>query len=185
MPHNKKEHENENPVVPEAAEVPETSAAEAAPANTPADSPDVRVAELEAELAEASNRHLRLMAEYDNYRKRTTREREGLYKDAQAKTLEAFLTVADNFDRAMAAATTDPDFKKGMELIHTGFTETLGRFGVTKFGEPGEPFNPEMHAAVAHVEDSEQETGTIAQVYSPGYKMEDKVLRPATVVVAN
>ena len=186
MPHNKKEHEHETPITPEATEVTETPAAETTPAEaSPADKGDTRIAGLEAELAEANDRHLRLMAEYDNYRKRTIRERDGLYKDAQTRTLEAFLTVADNFDRAMLAATTDPDFKRGMELIHTGFTETLGRFGVVKFGEPGEPFDPELHAAVAHVEDGEHEAGIITQVYSPGYRMEDKVLRPATVVVAN
>lgn len=144
-----------------------------------------RITELEQALSEEKDRHMRLMAEYDNYRKRTQRERENLYADIQAATLSAFLGVADNFARAMEAPCADPDFKKGMALIHTGFTETLGRFGVEMFGAPGDTFDPGIHEAVAHLADENVPAGCISLVYSPGYKMKEKILRPATVVVAS
>lgn len=178
-------HDKEKDTLPE-QEQPVTETADTQADATPnAAGSEEKHPDTEQQAAELNDRYMRLMAEYDNYRKRTTREREALYKDVQARTLEAFLTVADNFDRAMQAPTSDPDFKKGMALIHTGFTETLERFGVEKFGEAGDAFDPTLHEAVAHVEDEEYEAGIITQVYNPGYKMEDRVLRHATVVVAN
>lgn len=142
------------------------------------------ISDLERKIAEQEEQYLRLLAEYDNYRRRTARERESLFKDAQAAAISSFLPVADNIERAMDAPTTDPEFKKGIELIRTGFTQTLTRFGVERFGERGDAFDPQRHEAVAHVEDEAVEAGSITLVYAPGYKMGEKVLRHATVVVS-
>lgn len=149
-------------------------------------SQDAGVAELHKELAAAKEAHIRTLAEYDNFRKRSAREKEGTWLEAKASCLGELLPILDNFDRALGV--TDSDFesyKKGVEMIYQGFTETLKKLGVEAFGEEGDEFDPNFHSAVMHVDDDALGENVLAQVFSKGYKIGDKVLRPAMVKVAN
>lgn len=128
---------------------------------------------------------MRTLAEYDNYRKRSAKERESIYPEAKAAVLTDFLPVLDNFTRAMETQCADPDFKKGMEMIYTAFLETLHKQGVEEMGAAGEPFDPNLHNAVMHVEDDTFPEGSICEVFQKGYRMGEKVLRCAMVKVAN
>lgn len=101
---------------------------------------------LQTQLSELNDRYLRTLAEYDNYRKRTAKEKEAIYPEAKANTLASMLPVLDNFERAMAAPCSDADFKKGMELIRKSFDELMEKEGVEAFGAVGEPFDPQFHA---------------------------------------
>ena len=143
-------------------------------------------AELEKELEAAKEAHIRTLAEYDNYRKRTAKEKENTWVDAKAVCLAELLPMLDNFDRALGV--TDSDFesyKKGVEMIYQGFCDTLKKLGVEAFGEEGDEFDPNFHSAVMHVEDDSLGENVLAQVFSKGYKLGEKVLRPAMVKVAN
>lgn len=141
---------------------------------------------LTAELAAKHESLLRVMAEYDNFRKRSQKEKEQAYGDTKASTIGEFLPVYDNFQRAMAAEATDLDsFKKGIEMIFNQYGETLKKLGVEAFGEKGEEFNPNIHNAVMHGEDEELPENTISDVFSTGYKIGDRVIRPAIVKVVN
>ncbi len=141
---------------------------------------------LEKELAASKEAHIRTLAEYDNYRKRTAKEKEAAYGDSKASCLAELLPILDNFDRALATSDSDfESFKKGMEMINTSFVETLKKLGVEAFGEAGEKFDPNIHNAVMHVEDEELEENVVTDVFSKGYKLGDRILRPAMVKVAN
>ena len=153
---------------------------------TVVDEKDGKIEELEKDLAAAKEAHIRTLAEYDNYRKRTAKEKEGTWIDAKAVCLAELLPMLDNFDRALGV--TDSDFesyKKGVEMIYQGFCETLKKLGVEAFGEEGDEFDPNFHSAVMHVEDETLGENVLAQVFSKGYKLGEKVLRPAMVKVAN
>ena len=161
-------------------EILETAAEEAV------DESSAKIEELEKELAASKEAHIRTLAEYDNYRKRTAKEKENTWVDAKAVCLAELLPMLDNFDRALGV--TDSDFesyKKGVEMIYQGFSETLKKLGVEAFGEEGDEFDPNFHSAVMHTEDESLGDNVIAQVFSKGYKLGDKVLRPAMVKVAN
>ena len=126
---------------------------------------------------------MRNMAEYDNYRKRTSRERVELEPEITAKTVTEFLAVADNLERALSADCADENFKKGVEMIYQSFMETLGKLGVEQIPSEGE-FNPSLHQAVQQVPAEEgQESGMIASTFQKGYKLGDKILRFAMVAV--
>ena len=145
-----------------------------------------REEELGKELAAAKEAHIRTLAEYDNYRKRTAKEKEGIYGDAKADYMKSLLGVLDNFDRALSVDNSDfESYKKGVEMIYTNFCEILKGLGVEAFGEAGETFDPNFHNGVMHIEDESLGENVIAQVFSKGYKIGDKVLRPAMVQVAN
>ena len=145
-----------------------------------------REEELEKELAAAKEAHIRTLAEYDNYRKRTAKEKEGIYGDAKADCMKSLLGVLDNFDRALSVDNSDfESYKKGVEMIYTNFCEILSGLGVEAFGEAGETFDPNFHNGVMHIEDEALGENVIAQVFSKGYKIGDRVLRPAMVQVAN
>ena len=153
---------------------------------TVVDEKDGKIAELEKDLAAAKEAHIRTLAEYDNYRKRTAKEKEGTWIDAKAVCIAELLPMLDNFDRALGV--TDSDFesyKKGVEMIYQGFCETLKKLGVEAFGEEGDEFDPNFHSAVMHIEDDTLGENVLAQVFSKGYKLGEKVLRPAMVKVAN
>lgn len=142
--------------------------------------------ELEKELAAAKEAHIRTLAEYDNYRKRTAKEKEGIYGDAKADCMKSLLGVLDNFDRALSVDNSDfESYKKGVEMIYTNFCEILKNLGVEAFGEKGEAFDPNFHNGVMHIEDDSLGENVIAEVFSKGYKLGDRVLRPAMVQVAN
>lgn len=156
------------------------------PAEEPAEEPSDDLANLQKALEEEQNRYLRLMAEYDNFRKRSSREKDGIYTDAKADTFTSLLPVLDNFDRAFENEDASPeDFRKGIEMTRDQILAVFEKAGVEAYGEAGDPFDPNIHNAVSHIEDPEQGENVLAQVFQKGYKLGDKVLRHAMVVVAN
>ncbi len=139
--------------------------------------------ELSARLAEANDKHLRLAAEYENFRKRSQREREGVYADAYFDAIKALLPTIDNLERA--SQYTDPEkLADGMKLILSSVPETLKSLGVESFGDAGDAFDPNIHNAVMMVSAPEAEAGTVVNVLQRGYKRGEKVLRYAMVTVA-
>lgn len=141
---------------------------------------------LQKELAAAKEAHIRTLAEYDNYRKRTAREKEAAYGDSKADCLKELLGILDNFERATNAGDTDfESYKKGMEMIYSSFCETLKKLGVEAFGEKGDCFDPNIHNGVMHTEDEALGENVVARVFSKGYRLGDRILRPAMVQVAN
>ena len=140
---------------------------------------------LREEMDALNERLLRLMAEYDNYRKRTAREKDAIYPDAVASTVEKFLPVLDNFQRALEAPCTDEEFKKGMSMICDGLVGVLTGLGVEAIGQVGEEFSPNLHNAVMHIDDENLGKNVVAQVFQKGYRMGDKVIRYAMVQQAN
>jgi molecular chaperone GrpE len=141
------------------------------------------------EAAEAQDRYLRALADFDNFRRRTAREREDWRRQAQEELLREILPVLDNFDRALAAAPASPaedagSIRAGVELIHRDFLNALERLGVRPFSAVGEPFDPQRHEAVARVEQEDVADHTVVGETQRGYLFRDRVLRPARVVVA-
>ena len=139
----------------------------------------------EQELAGANDRYLRLMAEYDNFRKRSQKEKESLYGDIKAAAVKEFLPVYDNLERALAAETADEAYRKGVEMIMAQFSKTLEKLGVTEIKSLGEKFDPNLHNAVMHVDDEEKGENEIVEVFQKGFMLGDKVIRFAMVKVAN
>ena len=171
---------------PKAAETPE----EEAPAPEPAaeDAPNPLLEELETlktNLADQEEKFLRLAAEYDNFRKRSQREKEAAWSDARAETVKAFLPVYDNLERALKQETADEAYKKGVEMTMTGLKEILTKLGLEEIPALGEPFDPNLHNAVMHVEDEAAGENTVVEVFQTGFKAGDKVVRFAMVKVAN
>lgn len=140
---------------------------------------------LQQKYDELNDLHLRMMAEYDNFRKRTQREKDELYGNAAANTVEKFLPVFDNLQRAAVFDPNSEDFAKGFELIRTGLSELLKNIGVEEFGEVGDAFDPNLHHAVSHIEDEAYGENVISQVMQKGYKMGERILRFALVQTAN
>lgn len=141
---------------------------------------------LKKEYDTQKDQFLRMAAEYDNFRKRTEKEKLATYDNAVAATVEAFLPVVDNFALAMASsADVSDEFKKGLELIEQKLQNALKQLNVTEFGERGEEFNPEFHNAIARTDDEELEEDHIVQVYQKGYKIGDKIIRHAMVQISN
>ena len=141
---------------------------------------------LAQQLSEQQDKFLRLAAEYDNYRKRTAKEKEGTYADAKIETLQAMLPVYDNLERALAQfGDDDSPHKKGVEMIFTQFKESLAKLGVTAIEAVGRPFDPEKHNAVMHIEDESVGENTVVEILQQGFLLGDKVLRFAMVKVAN
>lgn len=136
-------------------------------------------------LAAEHDKYLRLAAEYDNFRKRSIKEKDARYADAKADTVAKFLPVYDNLERALANETSDEAYKKGVELIMTELKKIMTGLGVEEFGEKGDAFDPNAHNAVMHIENEELGENVIAQVFQKGFRMGDKVIRHAVVQVAN
>lgn len=130
-------------------------------------------------------KYLSLTVEYENFRKRSQKEKEAVYPDAVASTVEKFLQVVDNFERAMECETQDKEYKKGVDLIYSSLMDTLNKLQVEAYAKVGDPFEPEIHNAVMHIEDENFEENVISQVFQKGYKIGDKVVRHAMVQVAN
>ncbi len=141
--------------------------------------------QLQNELDEANSRYLRLMAEFDNYRKRTQKEKLSTYKDAEGDTLIKILPLLDNFERALISPCNDPEYLKGIQMIYDNMLETFKSMGVQEFGEVGDEFNAEYHNAVMHIDDENFGKNVVSQVLQKGYKLGDKVLRFAMVQTAN
>lgn len=142
---------------------------------------------LQKALDETNDRYLRMMAEYDNFRRRAQKEREGAYSDAYADALAALLPVLDNLERAAAFAPPDGDDKlaAGVTMTLNQFGEAIAKLGVEAFGESGETFNPGIHNAVMHIEDESLGENVITDVFQKGYRRGDKIIRFAMVKVAN
>ena len=138
-----------------------------------------------AKVQAEHDRYLRLAAEYDNYRKRSARERESIYSDVRADTVTKFLPVYDNLVRALEQSTADEAYRKGVEMIMTQFKDILGRLGVTEIESVGQTFDPALHNAVMHDVDEEQGENIIVQELQKGFRMGDKVIRFAMVKVVN
>jgi molecular chaperone GrpE len=172
---NEKEKEAEAPAAEASKEEPKVEKEPEKPAEPSAD----------ALLKAEKDRYLRLLAEYDNYRKRSSKERESIYQDVRADTVTKFLPVYDNLVRALDQATCDEAYRKGVEMIMTQLRDILSRMGVTEIESLGQKFDPALHNAVMHEEDETKGEGEIVQELQKGFKMGDKVIRFAMVKVAN
>jgi molecular chaperone GrpE len=165
--------------VPETEEtVPETPEAEA-----PAEADPLQ--EAQEALKQEHDNYLRLAAEYDNFRKRSQKEKDTLFRDGKASAIEKFLPVYDNLSRALEQETADAAYKKGVEMTMTGLLEILKKLEVTIYGEPGDTFDPSLHNAVMHLEDDNYKEGEIVQVFQKGFSLGGKVIRFAMVQTAN
>ncbi len=140
---------------------------------------------LKKELDEANDKWLRTMAEYENFRKRSQKEKEAIYTDSKSDIAAKFLPVLDNFERAAVSTEDFEGYKKGIEMTVKQLLEVFAGMGIESFGEKGDTFDPNIHNGVMHVEDEELPENSIADVFMKGYKMGDKVIRHATVKVAN
>ena len=169
------EEQAEETVVEETVETP----AEETPAEP------TKEEQLEAELAAEHDRFLRLAAEYDNFRKRTQKEREALYTDVKANTVASLLPVYDNLERALAAECTDEAFYKGVEMTMNQLKSIFESIGVSEIPAVGEKFDPNFHNAVMQVESEDAESGTIVAEFQKGFKLGDKIIRFSMVQVAN
>ena len=136
-------------------------------------------------LAEGNDKYLRLAAEYDNYRKRTTKEKENIYSDAKVDTVKPFLDVYDNLVRGLAQCEEGDSHRQGLEMIAKQFLTVLEKLGVKEIEAEGQPFDPEKHNAVMHVEDENFGENTVVEVFQKGFMLNDKVIRFAMVKVAN
>lgn len=140
---------------------------------------------LEDDLAALTDRYLRVCAEYDNFRKRSQKERDSLYGDVKADVLIKFLPVYDNLIRALAQSTDDEAYLKGVELIMAQFNSTLEKLGVSEIDCLGKQFDPAFHNAVMHVDDEEKGENEIVEVFQKGFIMGERVIRFSMVKVAN
>ena len=150
-----------------------------------ADERDAVIEELNKKLLEANDKYLRTVAEYDNFRKRSQKEKEAIFSDSKTDIIGKFLPVIDNFERAASAETDLESYKKGIEMTVNQLLEVFKALGVEAFGEKGEEFDPNIHNGIMHVDDESLGENVISEVYMKGYKMGDKVIRHATVIVAN
>ena len=150
------------------------------------DKASAKIEELEKALADEKDKRLRLAAEYENYRKRTSSEKLGIYDDATAKAVEQLLPVADSLTLAEQSMKDAPEeFKKGFELVSSQLTASLQKLKVEAFCEVGDDFDPNIHNAVAKIESGNFEQNKISAVFQKGYKLGDKIIRHAMVQVAN
>ncbi len=137
------------------------------------------------ELEEMTDRYKRLMAEFDNFKKRSSKERESLYNSLMSDIITSILPVVDNLEKAAAAPTEDENYKQGVEMVHKQLMDTLSSLGVEEIKTVGETFNPEYHEAVSSVEDEALGEKEIKEEFRKGYKIGEKVIRHSMVVVAN
>ena len=145
-------------------------------------------AKLQAKIDELNDKYLRTLAEYDNFKKRTQREKEAIYKDSVGDAVTTLLPVLDNFERAMASfddESKNTEFYKGMEMIFNQTKEAFLKLGVSPIEAVGSEFNPELHNAVMHVDDEEAGENVIVEEFQKGYKIGDRVVRHSMVKVAN
>lgn len=158
---------------PEEAEPKEPSAAD-------------QLEKLQKEFEEHKQQHLRVLAEYDNFRKRSQNEKNVIYNNAVSDTVQAILPIADNIERALSQENASAeDMRKGVEMIESQIQSCFEKLGLTEMGKVGETFDPNLHNAVAHIEDENLGENVIAAVYQKGYKLGDRVVRHAMVQVAN
>ena len=173
MAKNKKKEIQEEEVVEEVTEATETVE----------ETPEVN--EWEEKYNAERDAHLRVAAEFDNFRKRTIKEKEQSYGNGKADAVEKLLPVYDNLERALNQPCTDEAYKKGVEMTMTQLVGIFDRLGVEIFGNVGDSFDPNFHNAVMHIEDENYGESEICQVFQKGFKLGDKIIRFAMVQVAN
>lgn len=179
----KKAQEAVEEVLEQEAEV-QTGAEEEASGETP----DPLLAELESlktQVSQQEDKYLRLAAEYENYRRRTAKEKEAIWSDAKGDAAAAFLPVYDNLERALKQETADEAYKKGVEMTMNQLKAVLEKLGITEIEALGQSFDPNVHNAVMHIEDENFGENTVAEVFQAGFKLGEKVIRFAMVKVAN
>lgn len=184
----KKDKKNETPEQDVILEEQGTASPESKQEEACQEEPDPLLIELEAlknQVAQQEDKYLRLAAEYDNYRKRTAKEKESIWTDVKAETTAAFLPVYDNLERALKQETADEAFKKGVEMTMTQLKEVLSKLGINEIQALGQPFDPNQHNAVMHVEDENLGENVVTDVFQSGFQCGEKIIRCAMVKVAN
>lgn len=165
---------------------PETEEQDVSAMQKALDEVQAELEKIKGELASVTDLRMRLAAEYDNFRKRSQREKDALFADVTASSVTALLPVIDNVERALAAENASAeDLRKGVEMISAQAQQAFEKLGVTAFGKVGDPFDPNLHNCVGTADAEGVESGAIALVLQKGYKLGDKVIRPAMVQVAN
>ena len=152
---------------------------------TTEEAPLEEVNEFEKKYQDVNDKYLRTLAEYDNYRKRTIKEKESIYPEAKAVVVEKFLPVIDNFQRAIDSAENKDAFYEGVVMLKKQMDEVFVALGVEEIKAVGEEFNPEFHNAVMHIEDEESGENIIVEEFQKGYKIGERVVRHSMVKVAN
>jgi molecular chaperone GrpE len=140
-------------------------------------------AKMQRALEAEKDKYLRLYAEFDNFRKRTVKEKTEMYTNATADTVSELLPVLDSFERAALADCTDETYKKGVVMLFEQFKNTFAKIGIEEINALGEDFDPNFHNAIKNIETDEYESGKVCQVFQKGYKLKDKLIRPAMVAV--
>lgn len=179
--------EQQEPVTEAQAET-QAGQTDAQPQGEQTETPDPLLSELESlkdQVAQQEDKYLRLAAEYDNYRRRTAKEKESIWADAKADAAVAFLPVYDNLERALKQETADEAYKKGVEMTMTQLKAVLEQLGIKEIPALGQPFDPNLHNAVMHVEDENFGENTVCDVFQAGFQLGEKVIRFAMVKVAN
>ena len=179
----KETEEVKKEVAPE--EMPEQAAGEAPKEQTPEQPKQPEANPWEEKYNSEHDARLRLAAEYDNFRKRTSKEKEQSYGNGKADAVTKMLPIYDNLERALNQPTEDAAYKKGVEMTMTELLKILGSLGVEVFGQVGDTFDPNLHNAVMHLDSEEHDENVITQVFQKGFKMGDKIVRFAMVQVAN
>lgn len=144
-----------------------------------------QISKLKDELEDIKDRHTRLIAEFDNLKKRSAKERENLYGSIMGDVISSLLPVMDNLEKATEAESKDEEYKKGIELVLKQFKDVLSANGVTEIEAVGQPFDPSIHEAVSSIQDENLGKKIVAQEYRKGYKIGNRVIRHSMVVVAN
>ena len=170
----------QNDAVEQPQETPEKETAAEQPQTQPSEADQLR-----EQLAQQEDKYLRLAAEYDNYRRRTAKEKETIWVDAKADTAAALLGVYDNLERAVKQETADEAYKKGVEMTMTQLKEVFAKLGIEEIPSLGQTFDPNVHNAVLHIDDEQFGENEVAEVFQAGFRCGDKVLRFAMVKVAN
>lgn len=177
-----REEAEETPETPETPEKPETEEAEETQSCDSEDQAETKSAE---EEEDQNTKYLRLMADFQNYKRRVEKEKSGIYAHANEKIVTDLLEVLDNFERALDHEAEDESYKAGMDMIFKQLFEVLERFGLKEIAALGEEFDPNFHNAVMNEESEEYESGIVSGVMQKGYTLNGKVIRPAMVKVAN
>ena len=181
---NNEKETNQEPLENTPQEEPVETAPETAEAPEAAGQPS-EVEQLQQTIREKDDQYLRLLAEYDNYRKRSQKEKENAWTTARADTIKELLPVYDNLERALKQETCDEAYAKGVEMTMNQLKSVLEKLGVEEIPAQGQPFDPNFHNAVMHMEDEAFGENMVAEVFQAGFKLGEKVIRHALVKVAN
>lgn len=174
--------ENEEVTAEEIEEAADTDSENASEENA-SDDKDEKIKALEGKLKEEQDKYMRLFAEFDNFRKRTSKEKTEAYGDAAAKTISELLPAIDNFDRALDTPCEDENFKKGIEMIFSQLSDIFAKLGVTEIEALGKPFDPNLHNAIKQVDNPDGESDVVCEVFQKGYKLGDRIIRHSMVAV--